>query len=131
MKFITIVKKKFRLASRLTRLYALFLDVIFLAISLPILYLLLQVGGWIAFAGLTFALWKLGPRNGFQRGTLIIAQLLLLLLTFLTIEVDGQSYSEILPGLAFMSWCLGLLFIDGFRNGQGIGKSYSPYKLSG
>ena len=87
MKFIEVAGKKFKLASRMARLYALFIDFTCLSIVQVISACLM---------GLIMRDPPQGPLQGFVAGTFV----------FFTIAL----------------WTLGLLFIDGFRKGQGIGK---------
>ncbi len=82
MKSIKIGKKKFKLASRMARLYALFIDVVLLGsvqvvFTLPFLFL----EPWM----------------------------------YLSTPAFSALFTAAL-------WTSGLLFIDGFRNGQGVGK---------
>ena len=87
MKSIKIADKKFKLASRMARLYALFIDFTCLSIVQVISACLM---------GLIMRDPPQGPLQGFVAGTFV----------FFTIAL----------------WTFGLLFIDGFRKGQGIGK---------
>ena len=78
MKSIKIGKKKFKLASRMARLYALFIDVMLLG------------------------------------GVQVALEIL-----FARLEVPMGAFSALFTAAL---WTSGLLFIDGFREGQGIGK---------
>ena len=94
MKSIKIAGKKFKLASRMARLYALFIDVTCLSVAQIILVCLMRLIAEL----ISPTMWNQpqGPLQGFVAGTFV----------FLNIAL----------------WTFGLLFIDGFRKGQGIGK---------
>ncbi len=94
MKSIKIAGKKFKLASRMARLYALFIDVTCLSVAQIILVCLMRLIAEL----ISPTMWSQpqGPLQGFAAGTFV----------FLNIAL----------------WTFGLLFIDGFRKGQGIGK---------
>ena len=94
MKSIKIAGKKFKLASRLTRLYALFIDIALLGAVQSVFGLLLS------FAALLF-LEPLSASRPF--------------LTIGFVSIFGSLFSAAL-------WIFGLFFMDGFRKGQGIGK---------
>ena len=96
MKSIKIAGRKFKLASRLTRLYALFIDIAILGAVQSVFGLLLSV------AMLLFL--PTGPSDVFRS-----------LLTGLGLGTFVALFSAVL-------WIFGLFFIDGFRKGQGIGK---------
>ena len=96
MKSIKIAGKKFKLASRLTRLYALFIDIAILGAVQSVFGLLLSVA-MILFL-------PTGPSDVSRS-----------LLTGLGLGTFVALFSAVL-------WILGLFFIDGFRKGQGIGK---------
>ncbi|MXZ00640.1 hypothetical protein F4Y93_08335 [Candidatus Poribacteria bacterium] len=90
MKFIEVAGKKFKLASRLTRLYAFFIDVALIGAAQSVL------GFFVALASILFfnkSFWAVGI--GF-----------------------GAFFALFSAAL----WIFGLLFMDGFRKGQGIGK---------
>ena len=96
MKSIKIAGKKFKLASRLTRLYALFIDIAILGAVQSVFGLLLSVAA-ILFLD--------GSFNMFGR------------------VMTGLVGFSILASLFTAAlWIFGLFFIDGFRKGQGIGK---------
>ena len=96
MASIKIAGKKFKLASRLTRLYALFIDIAILgAVQSVIVFL-------VAFAAFLFlptdpsdVPWSLASGVG--------------------LSIFASVFSAAL-------WIFGLFFMDGFRKGQGIGK---------
>ena len=92
MKSIKIAGKKFKLASRMTRLYAFFIDVVLIGIIQVVLELLLPI-----------------------EALLYGESLWLLKIFFVLFEIFLD-----LGGLAL--WIFGLFFIDGFNKGQGIGK---------
>ena len=116
MKSIKIAGKTFRLASRLSRLFAFFVEGTLLAASLLLLFFLqLEVAPWLFFALLTFALWRFGPRINLGVGARVITQVALV---FLLSQPPFHPFPWLLPTL----WGLGMLFMDGFTNGQGVGK---------
>ena len=94
MKFIEVAGKKLKLASRLARLYALFIDVTCLSVTQIILVCLMRLIAEL----ISPTMWghPQGALQGFVAGTFVFFNIAL--------------------------WTLGLLFIDGFRKGQGIGK---------
>ena len=97
MKSIKIAGKKFKLASRLTRLYALFIDIAILGTVQSVFGLLLSVA-MILFRGE-------GSFNIFGKSITGLVGL----------SLFAYLFSAVL-------WTFGLFFIDGFRKGQGIGK---------
>ena len=116
MKSIKIAGKTFRLASRLSRLFAFFVEGTLLAVSLLLLFFLqLEVVPWLFFALLTFALWRFGPRINLGVGARVITQVALV---FLLSQPPFHPFPWLLPAL----WGLGMLCMDGFKNGQGVGK---------
>ena len=116
MKSIKIAGKTFRLASRLSRLFAFFVEGTLLAASLLLLFFLqLEVAPWLFFALLTFALWRFGPRINLGVGARVITQVALV---FLLSQPPFHPFPWLLPAL----WGLGMLLMDGFTNGQGVGK---------
>ena len=90
MKFIEI----FKLASRLTRLYALFIDIAILGAVQSVLGILFSI------AFLFFDIASFGEAS---------------MLNMFGLSLFGSVLSLAL-------WIFGLLFMDGFRKGQGIGK---------
>ena len=94
MKSIKIAGKKFKLASRMARLYALFIDVTCLSVAQIILVCLMRLIAEL----ISPTMWNQpqGPLQGFVAGTFVFFSIAL--------------------------WTFGLLFIDGLRKGQGIGK---------
>ena len=116
MKSIKIAGKTFRLASRLSRLFAFFVEGTLLAASLLLLFFLqLEVAPWLFFALLTFALWRFGPRINLGVGARVITQVALISLLS---QPPFHPFPWLLPAL----WGLGMLLMDGFTNGQGVGK---------
>ena len=116
MKSIKIAGKTFRLASRLSRLFAFFVEGTLLAVSLLLLFFLqLEVVPWLFFALLTFALWRFGPKINLGVGARVITQVALV---FLLSQPPFHPFPWLLPAL----WGLGMLCMDGFKNGQGVGK---------
>ena len=116
MKSIKIAGKTFRLASRLSRLFAFFVEGTLLAVSLLLLFFLqLKVVPWLFFALLTFALWRFGPKINLGVGARVITQVALV---FLLSQPPFHPFPWLLPAL----WSLGMLCMDGFKNGQGVGK---------
>lgn len=116
MKSLKIAGKTFRLASRLSRLFAFFVEGTLLAASLLLLFFLqFSVGTWLFFALLTFALWRFGPKINLGIGARVITQFALI---FLLSQGPLHPFPWLVPTL----WCLGMLGMDGFKNGQGLGK---------
>ena len=97
MKFIEIAGKKFKLASRMARLYALFIDIAVLGAVQSVFGLLLSVVAILFLED--------GSFNMFRK---------------LMAGIVGASIFASLFTAAL--WIFGLFFIDGFRKGQGIGK---------
>ena len=91
MKFIEVAGKKFKLASRLTRLYAFFIDVALIGVAQSVLGMLLSIV--VVFLGI---------------GSFGLPELLL--------GIGGLSIFTLLFSVAL--WIFGLFFIDGFRKGQ-------------
>ncbi|MCE2415519.1 PspA/IM30 family protein [Candidatus Poribacteria bacterium] len=96
MKFIEIAGKKFKLASRMARLYALFIDIAILGAVQSVFGLLLSV---VAILFLSESVLDV-PKS---------------LLTGVGLSIFAGLFSAAL-------WIFGLFFMDGFRKGQGIGK---------
>ena len=105
MKSIKIAGKKFKLASRMTRLYALFIDIAILGAVQSVFWILLSVAGILFFGPEPFNV--NGPLDPFNPSR--IAWILT------GLSAVGLLFSGAL-------WTFGLFFIDGFRKGQGIGK---------
>ncbi len=96
MKSIEIEGKKFKLASRMERLYALFIDLALLgAVQVGLVFLVSIIG--LLLVG----------TNPFDMGESLLTGF-------------GLSIFATLSSAAL--WTFGLFFIDGFRKGQGIGK---------
>ena len=121
MESIKIAGKTFRLASRLSRLFAFFVDGTLLAVSLLLLFFIqsaLPPGPFFAF--LSAALWIAGPKSNLRIRTLVLTQVALV---FLLLPFLEEAPFHARPSLAPALWSLGMLFMDGFKNGQGIGKN--------
>ena len=97
MKSIKIAGKKFKLASRLTRLYALFIDIAILGAVQSVFGILVSVAMLLLLGE--------GSFNIFGKS---IAGLV-------GLSIFAYLFSAVL-------WTFGLFFMDGFRKGQGIGK---------
>ena len=97
MKSIKIAGKKFKLASRMTRLYALFIDIAILGAVQSVFGLVLSVVAFLFLEGGSFN---------------IFGKMITGLVGF---SIFASVFSAAL-------WIFGLFFIDGFRKGQGIGK---------
>ena len=125
MKFIEVVGKKFKLASRFERLYAFFIDGVLLAGALLLSFVFLQIvnAPLIHLAAFSTLLWIFGPKTKVPRGVLVSVQLLLVALFGPWQYLHTPWYYNppvMLIGSAL--WIVGLLFMDGFKNGQGLGK---------
>ena len=120
MKSIKIAGKEFTLGSRFARLFAFFIDGAFLAGILLVLALLSDaVGSGAIRIGLFSALlWILGPKTELPRSALVVTQLLIVFLFGPWAYNDLETVA--LGGIVL--WTIGLFFMDGFKNGQGIGK---------
>ena len=107
MKSIKIAGKKFKLASRMTRLYALFIDIALLgAVQSGFVLLLTFLTTFVLFP-----IFPAGP-DDFPTAPSDVSRSLL---TGMGLSVFAFLFSAAL-------WIFGLFFIDGFRKGQGIGK---------
>ena len=93
MKSIKITGKKFKLASRMKRFYAFFIDVALIGTVQSVFVLFL-----------------------------VLAALLIFGENFSNMLIAGVGISVFSYILSMALWVFGLFFIDGFRNGQGIGK---------
>ena len=120
MKSIKIAGREFTLGSRLERLFAFFIDGMFLASILLILFLLSDAMGHGLFQiGLFSALlWIFGPKTKLPTKALVAAQVFLVFL--FGSWADSDFHTLTWSGIAL--WTAGLLLMDGFKNGQGIGK---------
>ena len=135
MKFIEVVGKKFKLASRFERLYAFFIDGVLLAVALLISSAFLQIvnAPLIHLGVFSALLWIFGPKTKLPRNVLVIVQLLLVALfgpwqylyirpwQYLYIQPWHDNFHTVIP-IGSALWIVGLLFMDGFKNGQGLGK---------
>ena len=125
MKFIEVVGKKFKLASRFERLYAFFIDGVLLAGALLLSFVFLQIvnAPLIHLAAFSTLLWIFGPKTKLPKSVLVSVQLLLVALFGPWQYLHTPWYYNppvMLIGSAL--WIVGLLFMDGFKNGQGLGK---------
>ncbi len=120
MKFVEITGKKFRLGSRFDRLFAFFIDGMLLTGILMVLFLLLAAvsSGPIQIGLLSALLWILGPKTKLPRSALVVAQLLLVFL----FGPWGHNNPETLAQSGTALWIAGMFLMDGFKNGQGLGK---------
>ena len=120
MKFVEITGKKFRLGSRFARLFAFFIDGMLLASILLALFLLLAAvsPGFVQIGLLSALLWILGPKTKLPRNVLVVAQLLLVFL----FGPWGHNNPETLAQSGTVLWIAGMFLMDGFKNGQGLGK---------
>ena len=120
MKFVEITGKKFRLGSRFARLFAFLIDGMLLTGILSIPLLLLQaVGSGPLLIGLLSALlWILGPKTKLPISALVVTQVLLVFL--FGPLANNNPYPLALSGTAL--WAVGMSLMDGFKNGQGLGK---------
>lgn len=124
MKFIEVVGKKFKLASRFARLFAFLIDGMLVAGVLSILVFLFDAMGsgigpsLIRIGLLSALLWTLGPKTKTDEGTLPLVQMLII--GFFGPWVN-YSLDTLLAGGTAMGAAL-LFFIDGFSDGQGPGK---------
>ena len=101
MKSIKIAGKKFKLASRMARICALFMDIAILGA--------VQLGFALLLSLVAFLFLPTGP---FLPGPFDVSKSLL---AGLGLSIFAALFSAAL-------WIFGLLFMDGFRKGQGIGK---------
>ena len=120
MEFVEITGKKFRLGSRFARLFASFIDGMLLASILLALFLLLAAvsPGFVQIGLLSALLWILGPKTKLPRNVLVVAQLLLVFL----FGPWGHKNPETLAQSGTALWIAGMFLMDGFKNGQGLGK---------
>ena len=119
MKFVEITGKKFRLGSRFARLFAFFIDGTLLASVLTVLLLLLNpVRFPFDFALLSALLWILGPKTKLPRSVLVVTQVILVFL----LGPLGNKSPNALALSSIVLWAAGMSLIDGFKNGQGLGK---------
>ncbi|MYC74641.1 hypothetical protein F4X10_02575, partial [Candidatus Poribacteria bacterium] len=119
MKFVEITGKKFRLGSRFARLFAFFIDGTLLASILAVLFFFLETMSFPFQIGLLSALlWILGPKTKLPRSVLVVAQVLLVFL----FGPLGNNHSDTLALSGIALWAVGMSLMDGFKNGQGLGK---------
>ena len=122
MKVVEITGKKFRLGSRFARLFAFFIDGMLLASILTVLFLLLAAMsfGPIQIGLLSALLWILGPKTKLPKSVLVAAQLLLVFV--FGPWTWGNNNPDTLASGGIALWTAGLFLMDGFKNGQGLGK---------
>lgn len=119
MKFVEITGKKFRLGSRFARLFAFFIDGMLLASVLTVSLLLLNTVRFpFDFALLSALLWILGPKTKLPTNVLVVTQVILVFL----LGPLGNKSPNTLALSSIALWAAGMSLIDGFKNGQGLGK---------
>lgn len=124
MKFIEVAGKKFKLASRFARLLAFLIDGMLVAGVLSILVVLFDamgsgIGSSLIRIGLLSALlWTLGPKTKIDEEALPPLQMLIIGLFGPWLN---YSFDTLLWGGTAIGATL-LLFMDGFSDGQGLGK---------
>lgn len=119
MKFVEIAGKKFRLGSRFARLFAFFIDGTLLASVLTVLLLLLNpVRFPFDFALLSALLWIVGQKIKLPTSVLVVTQVILV---FLLGPLGNRSPNALALSSTAL-WAAGMSLIDGFKNGQGLGK---------
>lgn len=124
MKFIEVAGKKFKLASRFARLFAFLIDGILVAGVLSILVFLFDAMGsgigpsLIRIGLLSALLWTLGPKTKIDEDAFPLAQISIIALfgPWLNYGLDTLLWGGAAIGTAI------LFFIDGFNDGQGLGK---------
>ena len=124
MKFIEVARKKFKLASRFTRLFAFFIDGMLVVGVLSILVFLFDAMGsgigssLIRIGLLSVLLWTLGPKTKIDEDVLPLVQMALIALfgPWANYDLDTLLWGGTAIGAAL------LFFMDGFSDGQGPGK---------
>ena len=124
MKSIKIAGKEFTLGSRFARLFAFLIDGMLLAGVLSVLVFLFDVmgSGFIAslvrIGLLSILLWTLGPKTKLSEDLLQGTQMIIIALfgPWANYDFDTLLWGGVSLGT------IGLLFIDGFNDGQGPGK---------
>ena len=124
MKFIEVVKKKFKLASRFARLFAFFIDGMLVVGVLSILVFLFDAMGsglgssLIQIGLLSVLLWTLGPKAKIDEDVLPLLQMAIIALfgPWANYDLDTLLWGGPAIGTAI------LFFMDGFSDGQGPGK---------
>ena len=124
MKFIEVARKKFKLASRFTRLFAFFIDGMLAVGVLSILVFLFDAMGsglgssLIRIGLLSVLLWTLGPKTKTDEDVLPLVQMALIALfgPWANYDLDTLLWGGTAIGAAL------LFFMDGFSDGQGPGK---------
>lgn len=124
MKSIKIAGKEFTLGSRFARLFAFLIDGMLLAGVLSVLVFLFDVmgSGFVAslvrIGLLSILLWTLGPRTKLSEDLLQGIQMIIIALLGPWANYDSDTL--LWGGVSLGT--IGLLFIDGFNDGQGPGK---------
>ena len=119
MKVVEITGKEFRLGSRFARLFAFFIDGTLLASILLVLFLLLETLSFPFHIGLLSALlWIFGPKAKLPISVLVVTQVLLAFL----LGPLGNNHPDTLALSGIALWAAGMSLMDGFKNGQGLGK---------
>ena len=119
MKFVEITGKKFRLGSRFARLFAFFIDGTLLASVLTVLFLFLNTVRFpFDFALLSALLWIAGQKAKLPTSVLVVTQVILVFL----LGPLGNNSPNALALSSIALWAAGMSLIDGFKNGQGLGK---------
>ena len=119
MKSIKIAEREFALGSRFARLFAFFIDGTLSASILLVLFLLIETVGFPFHIGLLSALlWILGPKTKLPINVLVAAQVLLVFL----LGPLGNNNPDTLALGGIALWGAGMSLMDGFKNGQGLGK---------
>ncbi len=119
MKSIKIAEREFALGSRFARLFAFFIDGTLSASILLVLFLLIETVGFPFHIGLLSALlWILGPKTKLPINVLVAAQVLLVFL----LGPLGNNNPDTLALGGTALWGAGMSLMDGFKNGQGLGK---------
>ncbi len=127
MKSIKIGNKPFKLGSRAARLFALFIDAVFLTGILAGIALFLEIVDSTAFRMLALSalLWTTARKIHLPTKVSVIAQLLLIGI----LGPWSHQTSDILIWFAIILGGSGLLFMDGFGKGHGFGKKIMSLKV--
>ena len=120
LKFVEIKGEKFRLGSRFARLLAFLIDGMLLAsIVVALLFSLKAVSsGFLQLGLLSAVLWILGPKTKLPKRVLVVGQLFLVFL----FGPGTPNNQDALAWSGIALWATGLFFMDGFKDGQGLGK---------
>ncbi|MDE0010418.1 MAG: PspA/IM30 family protein [Candidatus Poribacteria bacterium] len=124
MKSIKIAGKEFTLGSRFARLFAFLIDGMLLAGVLSVLVFLFDgmgsgfIASLVRIGLLSILLWILGPRTKLSEDLLQGIQMIIIALLGPWANYDSDTL--LWGGVSLGT--IGLLFIDGFNDGQGPGK---------